>query len=117
MQALLCCTLAKNSVDMRYGKCKRHFMTHNLSYIETLPSAEQKKREFVAAKGNGCHISIIRMLRSGLSVVRVEGYIKEEVQEHYLKFKTNFIDLSRTSLSSEVGIGCSGREREKRSKR
>ena len=31
-------------VDMRYAKCKRHFMTHDLSYVKTLPSEQQLKK-------------------------------------------------------------------------
>ena len=50
-------------VDMRCGKCKKHFMTHDTNYVDTLPSEEQVKREFVTAKGNGSHISLLRLLR------------------------------------------------------
>ena len=31
-------------VDMRCGKCKEHFMTHDMKYVDTLPSEEQVKR-------------------------------------------------------------------------
>lgn len=68
-------------------------MTHDPSYSDTLPSAEQVKREFVTAKGNGSHISILQMLRSGLTVAQVERYIEDEVREHYLKLKANYVDL------------------------
>ncbi len=50
-------------VDMRCGMCQKHFMTHDPSYGDTLPTSDQVKREFVATKGNGTHISLIRMLR------------------------------------------------------
>ena len=80
-------------VDMRCGKCKKHFMTHDTNYVDTLPSAEQVKREFVTAKGNGSHISLLRMLRSGLTVAQVERYIDDEVKQHYLKLKANYIEL------------------------
>ena len=52
--------------DMRCGTCKKH-MTHDTIYVDTLPSEEQVKREFVTTKGNGSHISLLRMLRSGLT--------------------------------------------------
>ena len=49
---------------MRCGKCWKHFMTHDLAYIDTLPSEEQVKQDFVTGKGNATHISLIRLLRS-----------------------------------------------------
>jgi phage FluMu protein Com len=36
-------------VDMRCSKCNKHFMTHDVSYVDTLPSKEQIKQEFVTA--------------------------------------------------------------------
>ena len=80
-------------VDMRCGKCKKHFMTHDTSYVDTLPSEDQVKREFVTAKGNGSHISLLRLLRSGLTVAQVERYIEDEVHEHYLLLKSKYIEL------------------------
>ena len=80
-------------VDMRCGKCKKHFMTHDISYVDTLPSAEQVKREFVTAKGNGSHISLLRLLRSGLTVAQVQKYVENEVREHYLMLKSKYIEL------------------------
>lgn len=44
--------------DMRCSKCKKHFMTHDPKYVNTLPSAEQIKQESAATKGNGSHISL-----------------------------------------------------------
>ena len=79
--------------DMRCGKCKKHFMTHDTKYIETLPIAEQVKCEFVSGKGYATHISIIRMLRSGLIVAQVERYIEDEIREHYLAMKSKHIEL------------------------
>ena len=78
---------------MRCGKCKKHFTTHNTKYVDTLPSEQQIKREFVSAKGNGSHISLLRLLRSGLTVAQVERYIEDEVREHYLQMKANYIEL------------------------
>ena len=80
-------------VDMRCGKCKKHFMTHDTNYVDTLPSEEQVKREFVTAKGNGSHISLLRLLRSGLTVAQVERYVEDEVWEHYLLLKAKYIEL------------------------
>lgn len=51
------------------------------------------KRDFVCCKGNGTHISVLRLLRSGLTVAQVERLIADEVQEHYLRMKENFLDL------------------------
>ena len=78
---------------MRCGKCKKHFMTHDTSYVYTLPSEDQIRRDFVAAKGNGSHISLLRLLRSGLTVAQVERYIGDEVLEHYLQLKSKFLEL------------------------
>ena len=79
--------------DMRCTNCKKHFMTHDPSYVDTLPSGEQVKCDFVTAKGNGSHISILRLLRSGLTVAQVERYVEEEVREHYLMLKSSYIEL------------------------
>ena len=81
------------SVDMRCGRCKKHFMTHDTKYVDTLPSAEQMKRELVTAKGNGSHTSPLCLLRSGMTVAQVEQYIEDEVRECYLQMKANYIDL------------------------
>ena len=43
--------------DMRCGRCKKNFMTHSTKYVDTLPSAEQIKGEFVTSKSNGSHTS------------------------------------------------------------
>ena len=59
--------------DMRFIKCKRHFMTHDPAYVDTLPSADQIKNKFVATKGNGSHICFVRLLRSGLTVSQVSS--------------------------------------------
>ena len=59
---------------------------------DTLPSSEQFQREFVTAKGNGSHVSLLRLLRSGMTVAQVQCYIEGEVQKHYLKLKANYID-------------------------
>ena len=59
--------------------------------METLPSGEQVKREFVATKGNGTHLSLIRMLRSGMTVAQVERYAKGEIME--LMLKAQYIEL------------------------
>lgn len=68
-------------------------MTHDTAYINTLPMEEQIRRDFVTSKGNGTHISLIRMLRSGLTVAQVERYIGAEVRQHYLMMKSNYIEL------------------------
>jgi phage FluMu protein Com len=80
-------------VDMRCGKCNKHFMTHDVNYVSTLPSHQQVQREFVSGKGNGCHISLLRMLRSGLTVAQVEQYVEDDVRQHYLKLKSNYVEL------------------------
>lgn len=35
-------------IDMRCTACKRHFMTHSSEYMDTLPSGEQLRRDFIA---------------------------------------------------------------------
>ena len=80
-------------VDMKCGKCNKHFMTHDTNYVNTLLSEEQIKQEFVTAKGNGSHISLLRLLWSGLTVAQVEQYIQDEVREHYLLLKSKYIEL------------------------
>ena len=54
--------------DMRCSKCRKHFMTHDSTYVATLTFKDQAKKDFVTGKGNGTHISVIRLLRSGLTV-------------------------------------------------
>ena len=89
-------------VDMRCGKCKKHFMTHDTNYVDTLPSEEQQ-REFVTTKGNGSHISLLRLLRSGVTVAQVERYVKDEVWEHYLLLKSKYIELwDKVSLFTQI---------------
>lgn len=68
-------------------------MTHDPSYVDTLPSDQQIKHEFVSSKGNGSHISLLRLLRSGLTVAQVERYIDDEVRQHYLMLKSRYIEL------------------------
>ena len=80
-------------VDMRCGKCKKHFMTHDTTYMDTLPSEEQIKRDFVTSKGNRSHISLLRLLRPGLTVAQVEWYTEDEVRQHYLMLKSKYIEL------------------------
>jgi hypothetical protein len=92
-------------VDTRCGKCKKHFMTHDTNYVDTLPSEEQQKREFVTTKGNGSHISLLRLIRSGLTVAQVERYVKDEVWEHYLLLKSKYIELwDKVSLFTQYRI-------------
>ena len=69
---------------MRCVKCSKHFMTHDPKYVETLPFGDQMKYDFVTGKGNGCHISILRLLRCGLNVSQLERYVEEEIRQHYL---------------------------------
>ena len=77
-------------IDMRCSKCKKHCMTHDPKYVSSLPSF---KRDFVTAKGNGTHMSLVRLLRSGMTVAQVERFVEEEVQEHYLRLKSEYIAL------------------------
>ena len=69
-------------VDMRCGKCTKHFMTHNPIYVDTLPSELQIKREFVSGKKHATQISLIRLLRSGLTVAQVERIAGDEIKEN-----------------------------------
>ena len=68
-------------------------MTHDTTYVDTLPSEEQIKRDFVTSKGNGSHISLLRLLQSGLTVAQVERYTEDEVRQHYLMLKSKYIEL------------------------
>ena len=68
-------------------------MTHDSLYVETLPSQIQIQKEFVSGKGHGTHLSLIRLLRSGLTVAQVERYVTDEVRQHYLMMKSKFVDL------------------------
>jgi len=81
------------AIPLKCGNCKKHFMTTDSKYVNTLPSEEQIKMEFVTAKGNGSHISLLCLLRSGLTVAQVEKYVKCEVYEHYLMLKEKYIHL------------------------
>ena len=79
--------------DMRCGKCRKHFMSHDSNYINTLTISEQIKCEFVSGKGYATHVSIIRMLRSGMTVTQVQRYIESELREHYLAMKAQYTEL------------------------
>ena len=80
-------------IDMGCVKCSKHFMTHDPKYVETLPFGDQMKCDFVTGKGNGCHISILRLLRYGLNVSQLERYVEEEIRQHYLRLKDEFCQL------------------------
>ena len=68
-------------------------MSHDPMYVETLPSGEQLRREFVATKGYGTHIAIVQLLRSGMTVAQVERFMEDQVREHYLMQKFKYIEL------------------------
>ncbi len=53
--------------EMRCGKCRKHFMSHDSKYINTLTIFEQIKCKFLSGKGYVTHISIISMLHSGMT--------------------------------------------------
>ena len=78
---------------MKCSQCKKHFMMHDTSYTDSLPSEEQIKQEFMTGKGNGSHISLLLLLRSGLTVVQVQHYIEDKVRQHYYFLKSEFLDL------------------------
>ena len=80
-------------VNMKCSQCKKHFMTHHSSYTDSLPLEEQIKQEFVTGKGNGSHISLLRLLGSGLAVVQVQRYSEDEERQHYHFLKSEFLDL------------------------
>ena len=69
-----------------------HDPRHQL-HVRQHPPYSGVKREFVTAKGNGSHISLLRLLRTGLTVAQVERYLEDEVQKHYLKMKDKYIEL------------------------
>ena len=79
--------------NMKCSQCKKHFMMHDSSYTDSLPLEEQIKQEFVTGKGNGSHISLLRLLRSGLAVVQVQRYSEDEVRQHFHFLKSEFLDL------------------------
>ena len=66
-------------------------MTHDTKYVDTLLSAEQMKKEFVTAKGNGSHTSLLCLLRSAITVGQVERYIEDKVRERYLRPSTSTV--------------------------
>lgn len=80
-------------IDMRCTSCKKHFMTHDPTYMNSLPSTEQMKRDFVATKGNATHMSLVRMLRAGMTVAQVERYAEGQIREHYLRLKSEYVQL------------------------
>ena len=67
-------------------------MTHDSVYVNSLPSEEQLKQDFVCVEGYATHISLIRLLRSGLTVAQVQRYIEDNVREHYV-MKSKFLAL------------------------
>ena len=71
-------------------KCKKQLMTHDPSYISTLPSVQQVNQDFDGGKANATHVSLIRPLRSGSTV---ERYIEDCVRDHYLRLKSEYLEL------------------------
>jgi hypothetical protein len=61
--------------------------------VESLPSGDQLKRDFVCTKGYGTHMSLIRLLQSGMTVAQVERYTEGQIWEHYLMLKARYIEL------------------------
>ncbi len=80
-------------IDMRCGKCKKHWLTHDPKYVSTLPMSVQLQQTCISTKGNGTDLSLIRMLRSGLTVAQVERLVQEEVTQHCLHLKSEYIAL------------------------
>ncbi len=80
-------------IDMRCGKCKKHWLTHDPKYVRTLPMSVQLQQTCISTKGNGTDLSLIRMLRSGVTVAQVERLVQEEVTQHYLHLKSEYITL------------------------
>lgn len=78
--------------DMRCTSCSKHFMSHDPAYVQSLPTSEQLKREFVATKGNGTDMSLIRLLRSGMTVAQVERFAQSEIWAEYLRRKANYVE-------------------------
>lgn len=76
--------------DMRCTSCRKHFMSHDTAYVDSLPSEEQHKS---ATKGYGAHMSIIWLLRTGMTVAQVERYMEGQVREHYLMLKSQYLEL------------------------
>jgi hypothetical protein len=68
-------------------------MTHDPSYVASLPSGDQLKRDFVATKGNGTDLSLVKMLRSGMTVAQVKHYAEGQIREHYLMLKSQYVEL------------------------
>ena len=68
-------------------------MTHDPTIVDTLPSGDQVKKELVANKRLATHVSLIWMQGSGMTVSQVECYIKDEVRQHYLRLKSEFLKL------------------------
>ena len=80
-------------LDVKCVKCSRHFMTFDADYVATLPSGVQLKADFVTGKGNASHMSLLHLLRSGMTVAQVEKYAEAEIREHYLVLKAEYIEL------------------------
>ncbi len=80
-------------VDMRCCKCNKHFITHDPVYMDSLPSGLQIKREFVSGKKNATHISLIRLLRSGLTVAQMERITGDGIRQEYLRLKSEYLEL------------------------
>ncbi len=66
-------------IDMRCGKCKKHWLTHDPKYVSTLPMSVQLQQTCISTKGNGTDLSLIRMLRSGVTVAQVERLVQEKL--------------------------------------
>lgn len=64
----------------------------HVPYVQSLPTGEQLKREFVATKGNGTHISLIRLLRSGMTVAQMERFAQSEIWAEYLRRKAKYVE-------------------------
>ena len=89
-------TLLYHSLAKEYCWCQHemwkvqkvfHDTQHHLRVhvCGALPTAEQIKRKFVTAKGNGSYASLLHLLQSGLTVAQVQRVIKDEVRENHLR--------------------------------
>ncbi|KAF4706770.1 hypothetical protein FOZ63_008912, partial [Perkinsus olseni] len=102
---------------------ERFFSTLESEYVSTLPPSDRVECKFIATpNGNAADLSIIRMMRAGLTASAAQRFIETELQQHYRinrdhaanievpEFQKLFIPSAATLTKSLLEDYCVNRE-------
>ncbi|KAF4713518.1 hypothetical protein FOZ62_008448, partial [Perkinsus olseni] len=90
-------------LQCRCRECDRFFSTLESEYVSTLPPSDRVECKFIATpNGNAADLSIIRMMRAGLTASAAQRFIETELQQHYRINRVRFItELKRRAAFSK----------------